>query len=71
MTQGSASVKDYALLNETREVLVSKRDLPLHCPMHQAAAWCAHPKVYLPIEASRDGTYRCPYCGSLYRLKRD
>ena len=61
-------LKDYQRLNDTREVVVSRRDLPLHCPMDEEAVWCSHPRVFLPIEASSDATYRCPYCGTLYRL---
>lgn len=61
-------LKDYKSLNNTREVVVNAQDLPLHCPTHENALWCAHPKVFLPIETSADKTYRCPYCGTLYRL---
>lgn len=61
-------LKDYKSLNNTREVVVNARDLPLHCPTNENTLWCAHPKVFLPIETSADKTYRCPYCGTLYRL---
>ncbi len=60
---------DYKKLNITNEVTISRSDLPLHCPMNVTALWCAHPKVFLPIESSKNGTARCPYCGTLYRLK--
>lgn len=63
-----ADVADYKRLNDTREVVVATRDLPLHCPMDAEAVWCAHPRVFLPIETAPDKTYRCPYCGTLYRL---
>ncbi len=42
-------------------------DLPLSCPSRTESVWDAHPRVYLPIEAT--GEYRCPYCGALYILK--
>lgn len=61
-------LKDYKSLNATREVVVNAQDLPLHCPTNDNALWCAHPKVFLPIDTSPDKTYRCPYCGTLYRL---
>lgn len=61
-------LKDYKSLNDTREVVVKVGDLPLHCPMDDNALWCAHPRVFLPIDTSADKTYRCPYCGTLYRL---
>ncbi|HPE61464.1 MAG TPA: zinc-finger domain-containing protein [Thiolinea sp.] len=65
---GKPELKDYQRLNDTREVVISRKDLPLHCPMDNRAAWCAHPRVFLAIEASADHTVRCPYCGTLYRL---
>jgi len=60
---------DYKKLNLTNEVTISKSDLPLHCPTNVTALWCAHPKVFLAIEDSKDGTARCPYCGTLYHLQ--
>lgn len=62
------SVTDYQRLSTAREVVVRRQDLPLHCPTDATALWCAHPRVFLPIEASPDKTVRCPYCGTLYRL---
>lgn len=59
---------DYQRMNDEREHVINSSDLPLHCPMDDAAIWCAHPKVYLAIEDSKDKTSRCPYCGTLYRL---
>lgn len=35
-----------------------KADMPL---------WSAHPKVYLDV--GRTGEAKCPYCGTVYRLK--
>jgi uncharacterized Zn-finger protein len=46
---------------------VTRKDLPLHCPMKGMSLWNSHPRVYLPIEAS--GEERCPYCGAVYVLK--
>ena len=54
-------------LHSTREVEVTEKDLPLHCPLPAESVWNAHPRVYLPIE--QKGEARCPYCGTLYRLK--
>lgn len=48
---------------------VTRKDLPLHCPMPDMSAWNSHPRVFLPIEDS--GEERCPYCGTLYILKQD
>jgi uncharacterized Zn-finger protein len=62
------SVADYKRLGESREVVVKRQDLPLHCPTDETALWCAHPRVFLAIDTSADKTARCPYCGTLYRL---
>jgi len=70
MAQGTTNKEaDYKKLNITNEVTISRNELPLHCPTNVSALWCAHPKVFLAIEDSSDGTARCPYCGTLYRLK--
>ena len=45
---------------------VTAADLPLHCPLPSQSLWNKHPRVYLPIEATKEA--RCPYCGTLYRL---
>ena len=54
-----------AELNQ-RSVEVTAADLPLHCPLPSQKLWNTHPRVYLPIEATREA--RCPYCGTLYKL---
>jgi uncharacterized Zn-finger protein len=59
-----------ATQNTQREVEITAADLPLHCPRDGEEAWSSHPRVFLPIEDSADGTSLCPYCGTLYRLKR-
>lgn len=62
------SIADYKRLGESRDVVVKRQDLPLHCPMDATALWCSHPRVSLAIDTSADKTARCPYCGTLYRL---
>ena len=39
------------------------------CPSPKAemALWNSHPKVYLDV--ARTGEAKCPYCGTLYKLK--
>ena len=54
-------------LHSARVVEVSDQDLPLHCPLPAEPVWNAHPRVFLSIEQT--GEARCPYCGTLYRLK--
>lgn len=41
----------------------------IHCPSPKAdmKIWNSHPKVYLDV--ARTGEARCPYCGTVYRLK--
>ena len=45
---------------------VTRKDLPLSCPMPGMYLWNSHPKVYLPIEET--GEAKCPYCGAEYGL---
>lgn len=52
--------------NAERQYQVSRKDLPLSCPMPDMMLWNSHPRVYLPIEASGEAT--CPYCGAHFRL---
>jgi uncharacterized Zn-finger protein len=37
------------------------------CPNPRMALWSNHPKVFIGLGASGQG--RCPYCGTVYRLK--
>jgi uncharacterized Zn-finger protein len=39
------------------------------CPSPLAAmqTWNTHPKVYLDV--GREGEAKCPYCGTVYKLK--
>jgi uncharacterized Zn-finger protein len=41
----------------------------VHCPSPKAAmqVWNTHPKVYLDV--ARHGEAKCPYCGTVYKLK--
>ena len=37
------------------------------CPNPKMALWSSHPKVY--VDLSHNGEGKCPYCGTLYRLR--
>ncbi len=41
----------------------------VYCPSPKAdmALWNNHPKVYLDV--AHTGSAKCPYCGTVYRLK--
>jgi uncharacterized Zn-finger protein len=54
-------------VNTRRTIEITTADLPLHCPMPSMLLWNAHPRVFLPIEAT--GEALCPYCGTFYILK--
>jgi uncharacterized Zn-finger protein len=54
--------------NAQNQYRVSRRDLPLSCPMPQMYLWNSHPRVYLPIEPT--GWAKCPYCGAEYTLEK-
>ena len=53
--------------NAVKRYEVTKKDLPLHCPMPNMSLWNSHPRVFLPIEET--GEAACPYCGAVYVLK--
>ena len=36
-------------------------------PKAEMKLWSGHPKVYLDV--ARTGEAKCPYCGTVYRLK--
>jgi len=52
--------------NAQKSYQVTRKDLPLHCPMPGMSQWNSHPRVFLPIEAT--GEAKCPYCGADYKL---
>ena len=37
------------------------------CPNPRMPLWSNHPKVYIDVASTGEG--RCPYCGTVYRLK--
>jgi uncharacterized Zn-finger protein len=50
-----------------REVQVTEKDLPLHCPLPSAPLWSRHPRVFLDV--ATQGAALCPYCGTQYVYK--
>jgi uncharacterized Zn-finger protein len=54
-------------MSDTKEIEVSAKDLPLHCPTAEVALWSSHPRVFLDI--AETGKVACPYCGTKYKLK--
>jgi len=47
---------------------ISRKDLPLSCPMPDMSLWNSHPRVYLDI--TTHGEVICPYCSALFVLKK-
>ncbi len=43
------------------------KDLPAYCPNPNMPAWSSHPRVFLDVVDT--GEAKCPYCGTVYRLK--
>lgn len=37
------------------------------CPNPKMALWSNHPKVF--IDVAKTGEGKCPYCGTVYKLK--
>lgn len=50
-----------------RLIELDGKDLPAMCPSPKSALWSQHPRVYLDVADT--GSARCPYCGTVYRLK--
>jgi len=53
--------------SKEREVAVTEKDLPLHCPMPGAPLWARHPRVFLDV--AKEHETLCPYCGTKYVYK--
>ena len=53
-------------MSDVKEIEVTTKDLPLHCPTAAVAAWSSHPRVFLDI--AKTGQVACPYCGTKYKL---
>jgi len=53
----------------TVELLASDLQGPgvIACPNPKMVLWSNHPKVYIDVVTAHEG--KCPYCGTLYRLK--
>lgn len=53
------------------KVEVTAKDLQGHgvvfCPNPKMPLWSNHPRVY--IDVATEGQGKCPYCGTVYRLK--
>lgn len=64
----TASSTEKTQANAAQRYLVSRADLPIHCPTDDMTLWNSHPQVYLPI-VEQGGEARCPYCGTVYALK--
>jgi uncharacterized Zn-finger protein len=57
--------------NVPAAIELSATDLVGHgstfCPNPRMALWSNHPKVFIDVGSTGEG--RCPYCGTVYRLK--
>lgn len=52
---------------DAREIEVTEKDLPLHCPTADAPLWSRHPRVFLDV--AQTGQVLCPYCGTQFVFK--
>ena len=60
--------KEKRMSCQQSHVIITHADLPLSCPMPGQEMWNAHPREFLPIEAT--GKIKCPYCGTVYVLQQ-
>jgi uncharacterized Zn-finger protein len=60
-----------AMAGDAAAVEVTAKDLQggtsVFCPNPKMALWSGHPRVFIDVVATGEG--RCPYCGTVYRLK--
>ena len=56
-----------AQTGKSRQVELTEKDLPLHCPLPDAPLWSRHPRVFLTVVET--GEALCPYCGTKYFYK--
>ncbi len=67
----NASPPAHAMQGAKGAVELSAADLLSHgntfCPNPRMALWSNHPKVYIDVGTTGEG--RCPYCGTVYKLK--
>lgn len=66
MAAASATRNGASTPNAENRYTVTRRQLPLHCPLPEMSLWNSHPRVFLPVEAT--GKAKCPYCGADYTL---
>ena len=55
--------------NTLKHIEITKKDLPLRCPMPDMVSWNSHPRVFLEIEKEANHEIICPYCSTKYILK--
>jgi uncharacterized Zn-finger protein len=55
---------DMSASDTARQVELTEKDLPLHCPLPGAPLWARHPRVFLDVV--KHGEALCPYCGTKY-----
>ena len=51
-------------------VEVTAKDLQgnaVYCPNPKMTLWSGHPRVFIDVATTGEG--KCPYCGTVYRLK--
>lgn len=66
MAETAAKQPELQTPNARQHYDVTRKDLPLHCPMDGMSLWNSHPRVYLPVESG--GEVECPYCSATYSL---
>lgn len=51
------------------ELLASDLQGPgvIPCPNPKMTLWSSHPRVFIDVTSTGEG--KCPYCGTVYRLK--
>jgi len=57
--------------NPPATVEVTAKDMPspgvVFCPNPKMPLWSSHPRVFIDVGTTGEG--KCPYCGTVYKLK--
>jgi uncharacterized Zn-finger protein len=64
-------LKEIAMTKPVATVEVTAKDLEgpgvVFCPNPKMALWSTHPRVFIDVLTTGSG--KCPYCGTVYKLK--
>ena len=68
---GALRNRDDDMIDSKAVIEVGAKDLlgpgAVACPNPKMVLWSTHPRVFIDVGTTGEG--KCPYCGTVYRLK--